>query len=46
MIFTNFLVWTLALMWCMRHADTVGMGLCITGFLFIHFMIEERDGES
>jgi hypothetical protein len=46
MIFTNFLVWTLALMWSMRHADVVGMALCIVGFLFMHFMIEERDGDD
>lgn len=46
MIWINFALWTAALTWSIRHADTVGMVLCITGFLFIHFMIEERDGES
>jgi len=45
-MFINFAIWTMALMWCMRHADIMGMMLCIVGFLIMQFMIEERDGES
>jgi len=44
MMYTNIICWTLALIYAMRHADALGMSLCLFGFLFMHFMIEDCFG--